>query len=60
MEHRAELVAILKNRFRDEPRDRWIERLLAHGVPAGPVWSIDEALKDPYVQESEILARLTP
>jgi formyl-CoA transferase/CoA:oxalate CoA-transferase len=56
--HREELTACLRERFLTAPRDHWIDRLLERGVPAGPVRAIDEALADPYFEESGLLARL--
>jgi crotonobetainyl-CoA:carnitine CoA-transferase CaiB-like acyl-CoA transferase len=45
--HRDELVAALQTRFRGAPRDAWVARLVAAGVPATPVLSLPEALADP-------------
>ncbi len=49
--HRAPLRDVLRAHFRTEPRDVWIERLQAAGVPGGPVRTMSEVLKDPYVGE---------
>lgn len=47
VEHRHELVAALQRHFAQDRRDRWVERLVAAGVPATPVLGLDEALADP-------------
>ncbi len=55
---RAELTRRLTARFRQGTRDHWIERLLARGIPAGPVNTIDEVLKDGYLEEAGMLTRV--
>jgi crotonobetainyl-CoA:carnitine CoA-transferase CaiB-like acyl-CoA transferase len=55
---RDELIARLAERFRTGSRDQWIERLLARGIPAGPVHTIDEVVKDGYVDEAGMLTRM--
>ena len=49
MQHRPELIEILTMRFKERPTGEWLERLEAVGVPAGPVLSIGDMLKDPQV-----------
>jgi tripartite ATP-independent transporter DctM subunit len=46
VERRAELIPRLAARFREGTRDHWTDRLLARGIPAGPVNTIDEVVKD--------------
>ena len=41
--HRAELVPELATALRERPADEWLERLEAHGVPAGKVRGVREA-----------------
>ncbi len=45
--HRDALGALLAARFGERPRDAWVERLVAEGVPAAPVFGVDEALASP-------------
>jgi formyl-CoA transferase len=47
----AKLEAILAG----APTARWVERLLAAGVPCGPINHIDEALADPQVEARGLL-----
>jgi crotonobetainyl-CoA:carnitine CoA-transferase CaiB-like acyl-CoA transferase len=47
--HRAELVALLKARFRQREAEAWVEGLLALGIPAGPINTVQQALDDPHV-----------
>jgi crotonobetainyl-CoA:carnitine CoA-transferase CaiB-like acyl-CoA transferase len=56
--NRAELVAALEGRLRDETRAVWLERLTAAGVPAAPVQDIAEVNADPQLQAVGILRRV--
>lgn len=56
--NRAALIKLLVARFRADTRDRWIGKLLARGIPAGPVNTIDEAIKDGYLEEVGMLKRM--
>jgi crotonobetainyl-CoA:carnitine CoA-transferase CaiB-like acyl-CoA transferase len=47
IEHRAELVAMLQEHFDAEPRDTWLERFTKAGIPAAPINTTAEALRDP-------------
>lgn len=47
--HRAELVPILAERVATRSRGAWLAELVAAGVPATPVHSVNEALDDPQV-----------
>ncbi|HYF44029.1 MAG TPA: CoA transferase [Ramlibacter sp.] len=43
LKHRAELQDELEKTFRTRPKDHWVDTLLAHGIPAGPILSYPEA-----------------
>jgi crotonobetainyl-CoA:carnitine CoA-transferase CaiB-like acyl-CoA transferase len=47
--HRELLVGELSARFAREPRDTWVTRLMAAGVPATPVLTLTEAFAEPQV-----------
>jgi crotonobetainyl-CoA:carnitine CoA-transferase CaiB-like acyl-CoA transferase len=47
--HRAELVALLEERFRLQPAETWVEGLLAQGIPTGPINTVGQALDDPHI-----------
>lgn len=49
--HHQELEPILATIFRGETTDVWVSRLLAAGVPAGPVRRIDQVAGDPHLAE---------
>jgi formyl-CoA transferase len=43
--NRALLEQELEKTFREQPKDHWVELLLAHGIPAGPILSYPEAFE---------------
>ena len=55
--HRSELIALLAARFLEDTRDRWIEQLLDRAIPAGPVYTLDEAVSDGYFEEAGMLVQ---
>jgi crotonobetainyl-CoA:carnitine CoA-transferase CaiB-like acyl-CoA transferase len=46
IEHRVELLASLQHRFDAEPRDAWLSKFANAGIPAAPINSVPEALRD--------------
>ncbi|MFC4245395.1 CaiB/BaiF CoA transferase family protein [Gryllotalpicola reticulitermitis] len=51
MDHRAELAVELEKRFAAATTDEWVARLLAAGVPAGPIRDYKQVLEtDPHVK----------
>jgi crotonobetainyl-CoA:carnitine CoA-transferase CaiB-like acyl-CoA transferase len=53
IEHRAEVVGTLSDRFRARPAAEWLAMLEAAGVPCAPVQSVREALADPVLTERD-------
>ena len=53
--NRNVLIPMIAARFGEDTRNRWIKRLLAGDVPAGPVNTIDEVVKDGYLDEVGML-----
>ncbi len=49
-EHHYEIVEILKDEFRKQPRSFWLEALDENGVANGPIYTADEVFQDPQVQ----------
>jgi crotonobetainyl-CoA:carnitine CoA-transferase CaiB-like acyl-CoA transferase len=47
--HRKTLIPLLEASFKACPRDEWLDRLRAAGVPCGPVRKVEELLEDPHV-----------
>ncbi|MBN8939581.1 MAG: CoA transferase [Rhizobiales bacterium] len=52
--NRPKLRDILEAIFRTEVSAVWLERLEAEGVPAGPIYRMDEVFADPQVQHLEM------
>ena len=52
MRHRnkLDLKALLEPRFKEKTSDQWLEVLEKHGVPAGPIYKMDEMFADPQVR----------
>jgi len=48
--NRQALQDALEESFRQQPKDYWVETLLAHGIPAGPILSYPEAFGSPHAQ----------
>jgi crotonobetainyl-CoA:carnitine CoA-transferase CaiB-like acyl-CoA transferase len=46
IEHRVELLALLQQRFDAESRDAWLDKFAKAGIPAAPINSVPEALRD--------------
>jgi glutaryl-CoA transferase len=46
IEHRAELLGLLEHSFDAEPRDAWLSKFANAGIPAAPINSVPEALRD--------------
>jgi crotonobetainyl-CoA:carnitine CoA-transferase CaiB-like acyl-CoA transferase len=52
--NRDELVALISEISRKETTRYWLEGLERHGVPCGPVNTIDQVFADPQVQHREM------
>jgi crotonobetainyl-CoA:carnitine CoA-transferase CaiB-like acyl-CoA transferase len=46
IEHRVELLALLQERFDAQARDAWLDKFAKAGIPAAPINSVPEALRD--------------
>ena len=51
---RPALNALCANLFKTRPVSEWLERLEAAGIPAGPIYKVDEVFADPQVRHSGI------
>lgn len=58
VENRDVLIPILEKRFKDRPRDAWIELLREADVPSSPVNSVAEALRHSQVEAANCLTRV--
>ncbi len=59
VQHGEALRSLLAPVMRSRTRADWTARLVAAGVPAGPVRPVNEALADPQLAAREMLTRLT-
>jgi crotonobetainyl-CoA:carnitine CoA-transferase CaiB-like acyl-CoA transferase len=48
--HRGELEQLVEGVTRREPRAHWLERCEKAGIPAGPIYTVPEALDDPHAR----------
>ena len=56
--HSAELYRALEGIFRSKPREEWLTLLEAHGVPAGAVNDISEAVADPQLRHRGMIVEV--
>jgi crotonobetainyl-CoA:carnitine CoA-transferase CaiB-like acyl-CoA transferase len=54
-EHRDELLPLLEEAFRARTVDEWVEALVAAGVPASRINTVEEALVDPQTTAREAI-----
>ncbi|OHZ04330.1 CaiB/BaiF CoA-transferase family protein [Salinicola sp. MIT1003] len=57
--HRELLVERLSERLIARPRDEWLALLEAHGVPCGPINTLDQVFDDPQVCHREMVVERT-
>jgi crotonobetainyl-CoA:carnitine CoA-transferase CaiB-like acyl-CoA transferase len=50
LQHRAELEPLVENVTRHQPRSHWLARCEEAGIPAGPIYTVPEALADQHAQ----------
>jgi formyl-CoA transferase len=55
---RVELIRLISEKIGQQPRQSWIEKLTAAGVPCAPVNTIPEVLKEPQVEALGILQKV--
>jgi crotonobetainyl-CoA:carnitine CoA-transferase CaiB-like acyl-CoA transferase len=58
IKHRAELIALLQQRFDAEPRDTWVERFTNAVIPAAPIHTAAEALRDPQALARGVIVQI--
>ena len=57
LKHRQELKEILEHELSRRPATEWWTLLIEAGVPAGPVYSVPEALEHPQVRDRGMIAK---
>jgi formyl-CoA transferase len=58
VEHRAELETLIEAVTVTKPRAHWLAACEAAGIPAGPIYSVPEALADPHAQARGMVQEL--
>lgn len=57
IDHARELVGIMTEAMATRPRDEWLARIGASGLPCAPVRRLAEVIADPAVQSEDLLTR---
>ena len=58
LRNRPKLTALLGDIFKTKPSAQWLDLLEQQGVPAGPIYKVDEVFADPQVQHLGIAEAL--
>ncbi len=56
LEHRADLASIIDLALATDTTDVWWQRLIAAGVPAGPVYTVPRVLEHPQIADRGMIA----
>ena len=55
LDHREELLPLLEERFKSQPREHWLRTLAEHDIPAAPVQTLTEFMDDPAVRHHDLV-----
>ena len=58
LRNRPKLTALLSDIFKTKPSAQWLDLLEQQGVPAGPIYKVDEVFADPQVQHLGIVQKV--
>ena len=58
LQNRAALAAVIEDRTREAPAWWWIRHLRKHDVPCGPVYDLEDILRDPHIAEEQMVVRV--
>ncbi len=53
--HNAELSELINAKLQARTSDEWVEILNAHGIPCGPIYTMDQSLEHPQVHHREMV-----
>lgn len=56
--HRAEVQAMLAERFKTQPKAHWLVKLREADLPSGPIYLLGEALAEPQVRARDFIVEL--
>ncbi|MFW6373047.1 MAG: CaiB/BaiF CoA transferase family protein [Thermodesulfobacteriota bacterium] len=54
--HREELIPIIREKMLDRPAEEWLKLLDENKIPCGPINTLDKVFSDPQVLEREMVA----
>ncbi|MBI4607751.1 MAG: CoA transferase [Candidatus Rokubacteria bacterium] len=57
-EHRESLIRILEERIASRPREDWMGRFAEEGIPAGPVYRVDDSLASPQARARQMVVEV--
>jgi crotonobetainyl-CoA:carnitine CoA-transferase CaiB-like acyl-CoA transferase len=58
VENRIELISIIQSTLLQNSGEYWLNQCEIHGVPAGPINTIDQVLNDPQIKAREMRVKL--
>lgn len=58
MQHRNELRLILETKLKTRTKMEWTEKMMALGIPAGPINNLSDVFKDPQVQHCRLVEEI--
>ena len=58
MAHREALIAILNERFAHGTRVEWTDKLVGLGLPAGPIYDLQDVFADRHVQQAGLVEEI--
>jgi crotonobetainyl-CoA:carnitine CoA-transferase CaiB-like acyl-CoA transferase len=57
--NRKDLILILQREFKQRTREEWLRLLIEAKLPAGPIYTMQEAFSDPQVLQRQMLLKIT-
>ncbi len=58
LKNRSALAAIIEDRTLEAPAWWWIKHLRRNGVSCGPVYDLEDIMRDPHIQEGSMVVRV--
>ena len=59
MSHQEELAAELESALAERDAADWVDHLLEHGIPAGPILDYAQVFEDPHTRERQMVVEMT-
>jgi len=58
VKNRSELISIIQSALLENSSEYWLNQCEVHGVPAGPINTIDQVMNDPQIKAREMVVTL--